>query len=614
LSAQYAFGVTSEPKDNGRHRGAGVLATVFTYATALFLCYSATFVLFLNSPFRPNGPYRGRICEQPHLVFGQICRDWTMPGMTSGSRVGWGAVFLGGFLLLAFLARRFVWVFLLVPLATLPYINTERRTWIVMTIVSVGATAVIGGLRLLVSPNSLQQARFLPVTLLTIGTACAAILSALTSGPVDATLTAVPGLITFSAFTQGIACTSAATCVVVGTGNSQPVALTVHGSTWEAPTSVRGASSLRNVACASSGNCIADDFNARIAVEHDGRWKTDSHGPNNLLSPTAACSPHALCWATYQRIVNTGPDTSHQLSEAIGEIDGRLLPAHLVGPVLTARESAHKWGVYVSGISCWSATSCTLTGSMYAGVKAGFRPFVQSESRGVWGSVSFMPSGLGGSTKDHFGTFPLDTPITCTAGGNCLIGGFEGRGAQLIYGAAVEREVDGRWLPTTIGTGSQLGGQYSQVVQVACHTSALCVASGGGNSHGQGWLTFRAEVNGQWRTARIVPIKGEFSAIGSTHAAAAACPTLSSCYVVGWWLTSASNYFNRLAFVASYTHGKWGFNLYALGRGESETELLGLGCDSAECWAIGTAFYGNTLTGFAYPLVHLPVDPRRRDT
>jgi len=42
LSAQYAFGVTSEPKDNGRHRGAGVLATVFTYATALFLCYSAT--------------------------------------------------------------------------------------------------------------------------------------------------------------------------------------------------------------------------------------------------------------------------------------------------------------------------------------------------------------------------------------------------------------------------------------------------------------------------------------------------------------------------------------------------------------------------------------------
>ena len=596
--------MTIEQDDrSSRHRGADVLATVLTYATALFLSYVVTFVLFLTTPFHPFGPYRGRTCEPPHLVFGQICRDLVERGMTSATRVGWGAVFLGGFLLLALLARRFVWIFLLVPLATIPYVKTEQRTWIVVTMVSIGATAVIAGLRLLVRTGPLPQARFVPIGFLAVGTACATVLSILTSGPPLPTLTGVPGLVAWpSAYLQGIACPAPSTCVIVGNGSSQPIALTLRRNSWGAPVPVKGADSLGLVACASAGNCVADDFNVRISFEHDGTWRPDDGGPNFLLSPTAACSPHGLCWVTYQRFVSTGDNSSHEVPDAIGESDGHWLPIHQVGPVRPARDKAKQWSVAVSGISCWSATSCTLTGSVAVG-EGPLRAFVQTESSGIWAPAAWMPGGLGGSPKDHFGTLPFFSPITCTASNDCLLGGFEGRGTSPTIGAAVEQDVDGRWLPTTIGTGGQLGGQYSQVVQVACHTAALCVAAGGGNSHGRGWLFFRAEVSGRWQRARIVPINGGYSVIGSAaHLSAAACPTASTCYVVGWWVRSS--FFNRLGFVASYVHGRWSFNVYALGRGEASTQLQALGCDTTACWAVGNAFFadGQNL-GFTYPLV-----------
>jgi hypothetical protein len=595
--------VTDEVGYERRHRSAGVLAAILSYATALFLSYVATFVLFVTTPFRPYGPYRGRTCQAPHLLFGQICRDWVEHGMTPGSRVGWGAVFLSGFLLLALLARRFTSVFLLVPLALLPYVNTERRVWIVVAVVSVIATLVISGLRVLAGGHAPPLVRFLPVELLAVFTACAATFSGLYSGPPLPTLTSTPGLVSYKGtWLQGITCSSASACVAVGTGEQEPVAIAMHGTAWGAARIVQGAESLRHVACSSTGDCIADDFNARIAIEHNGVWRTDLRGPAQLNLPVTACSQNGICWVIYQRSVSTGQDSSYQVPEAVGEINGQLLSAHQVGPATTASESPNEDIEYVSGMSCWSATSCTLVGSQ--AVTHGWRTFVQSETRGVWKPVSWVPSDLGGNPKNFFGVFPIVSPISCTADGDCLLGGYEGRGTGPNIGSAIQQDDDGHWLPTTIGTGSQLGGQYSQVSQLECRTAALCVAAGGGNSHGHGWLFFRTDLDGRWGTSRIVPIEhGYFSVVGGTDPTAAACPTSTSCYVVGFW--SRSGYFNRVAFVATYTHQKWAFKLYALGRGESSTELLGLACTSAACWAVGTATYPQSSTSFVYPLVHL---------
>ena len=101
--------------------------------------------------------------------------------MTPTSHWLWGAVFLGTFLALALLVRRFVWALLLVPIATLPYVNTERRVWIVLTVVAILSTGMIAGLDLLARSRPAVQVRLLPVAFLAAATACAATLSILTS-------------------------------------------------------------------------------------------------------------------------------------------------------------------------------------------------------------------------------------------------------------------------------------------------------------------------------------------------------------------------------------------------------------------------------------------------
>lgn len=594
----------------GHHRWARVLAAVLTTATALFLSYVATFILFVTTPFRPSGPYGEWTCLQPHLLFGQICRDWTEHGMTSLTRLGWGLVFLGGFVLLTLLARRLVWVLLFVPLATIPYFNTERRTWIVLTIVSVAVVVVAGTLRLYARGGALSQTRFVPIGLLTVGVACATFFSILHSGPPIPSLRFVPGLVRWAPlYAEGITC-DPSSCLVLGNGASHPDVVTLEGSEWGAITPIRVAPSLEYVACSSTGNCIADEQGSGIALEVHGVWHAAepqlSKG-QGLLQPTAACSPHGICWVTFQRYVPTGRNSQYDVSFAAGELNGHWLPVQPVGPKLTPEDKAHGAMVFVSTVTCWSPSSCTLSGSVVSDSKtpfAPFRPFVQSESNGVWGPPTWIPRGLAANSKDYFETFPLvQLPLVCTSG-DCLLGGSEWQGDTQI-GAAVEREDDGKWQRTTIGTGDLLGGRYSWVTEAACHTAAHCVVAGGGNSRGNGWLFFRAEVDGTWRKSLIVPTKGSYDLIGSAHPTGAACPTSSSCYVVGWWQTSAA-YGNNAAFVARYANARWHFGIYALGLGETSTELLGLGCDDRACWAIGDAFYsGGRIVGFAYPLVHL---------
>jgi len=195
----------------------------------------------------------------------------------------------------------------------------------------------------------------------------------------------------------------------------------------------------------------------------------------------------------------------------------------------------------------------------------------------------------------------VSSSISCSARGTCLLGGFEMRRNSSIIGAATDQEVDGRWLPPAIGTGGALGGENSGVVKVACHATELCIAVGGGNSHGNGWLFFRAEVRGRWHKAFLAPIGGGgFALVGLSRPTAASCPTVSTCYVVGWFTTTHQE---RLAFAASYVGGQWSFEPLVLGRGEDTTDLLGLACDSTACWAVGAAQWSNQQTeGFAFPI------------
>lgn len=130
-----------------RRRWPEVIAAILAYVAAMYFSYVDTFIYFLDSPFHPSGPYGSipngflgtvgaNTCLAPHLVFGQICRDWSEQATSTSSRLGFGAVFLIGFLVLALLARRFAWILLVVPLATIPYAHTERKVWAVSALVA----------------------------------------------------------------------------------------------------------------------------------------------------------------------------------------------------------------------------------------------------------------------------------------------------------------------------------------------------------------------------------------------------------------------------------------------------------------------------------------------
>lgn len=593
-----------------------MVGATLTYATALYFSYVAVFVYFFSTPFHPGGDsYGGRTCFEPHLFTGQMCRDWSEHGFSGAWQVGSGAGFLVGFLLLALVARRWAWIFLLVPVATLPCFSAEHRVWLMSVVVSVIAVAGIAGLRLLAQAGPVPQLRWLPVGLLSAGASGAMVLSILTSGPSVASISAVSGLATWPATeVQGIACPSPTSCVAVGEHDSPStsiaIALEMRGSTWGHPTPIPRVYGLDNVTCADVGDCIAIGVQTdALVVEHDGRWAEyprsrlwQSHdGSPTFLSDTA-CSASGLCWATYHAFEGSG--SSLRLSSyAVGVAQGRWLPVHRLGP----RVTAHGWEVVASGVSCWSTTSCTFTGIAYPARSeslSSWQQFVQTETNGVWSPGLWIPSSTNGSAKSRFESYALESsPISCSARGTCLLGGFEmGRNSSII-GAAAEQEVDGRWLPTAIGTGGALGGEDSGVVKVACHTTALCVAVGGGNSHGNGWLFFRADVRGRWQRALLAPIGGGgFAIIGSSRPTAASCPTASTCYVVGWFTTTHQR---QLAFAASYVSGQWSFEPLDLGRGEDVTLLDGLACDSTACWAVGTAQWSNQQSeGFAYPIAH----------
>lgn len=386
------------------------------------------------------------------------------------------------------------------------------------------------------------------------------------------------------------------------------------GSTWGRETSIPRVATLQYVSCASSTSCLADDDGPVLAVERDGRWhQALPRGLPNVNTgqgyqrPTTACSPRGLCWVLFQRYIPLHAKdqfgASYQVTDALGELDGHWLSVHEIGPTLTTREKQHHAEVFVSAISCWSTSSCTITGTYLAGDSGSdeFHPFLQTETSGVWGAPVWVPDGLAGSPKNHFGVFPLFSPLSCTAGGSCLLGGFETRGGN-IFGSALERYADGRWQPTVLGTGEELGGQYSQIAQVACHTSRFCVAAGGGNSHGKGWLFFRTSVDGRWQHSFVVPTPGTsgFSLLSETHPSAAVCPSTTTCYVVGWW---GSFGFGRSAFAATDVDGRWSFHVFDLGRGELATTVEGLDCDARGCWAVGTAMWGDGQSAaFAFPM------------
>lgn len=588
-----------------------MIIALLQYAMSMYLAYVVTFVFVVDEPWRPNGPYGMLTCLDPHVLFGQICRDWTVRVTSSGSRIGFGAAFLVGFLVLALVVRRFTWVLLVVPFATIPYAHGARSVWTVTAVASLATVATTFVLETVESRGLLRRDRGLPLGLLSTGAGCALVASLLT-GPMVAPLNSQPGLVTWpSVEMQSISCDSPTTCIAVGQTANANAEVQLHGGRWGKVERSGVPSPASSVACADPGDCIVVDSPLGTpAVEDKGSWRLDPAkevAAGSLLYPyflpTAACSPGGLCWAIFGGYPG-GADSTYKLSFAVSERDGHWLPIRVVGPRLTSHEKELGWKVYVSGISCWSRSSCTVAGEVVPGasMRTPWLQFVQTETDGVWGAVDPIPPDVGPHGRTQFETIPVypsGSSISCVARATCLLGGWQISGVSSPAGAAVKQEVDGRWSPSRI--------QPSTLVQdVACHGIALCIEVAGSSGGQRSSVMFRAEVDGRWQRADRLSVPGRGILIsGSARAITASCPTSNVCYVAG--LVEGSTPTRGL--IARYAEGRWTVNAsFNFGLGASTTSLSGLACNASTCWAIGSASWGHPLRieGFAFPLSYRP--------
>lgn len=598
-----------------RRRWTGIATGALTYAVALYLAYTATFIYFVSTPYHPGGPYGEWTCQQPHVIFGQICRDMTERGMTSTTRLGLGAVFLVGFLLVVLVARRFVEVLFLIPLLTLPYVAAEPNVWIASTLVVLIAVAAIAALQLSTGAVASSRFKWIPLGMLSVGTAGSVVLSVFTFGwtptvptvPVNSSSTAHEVSMWPSVELFQIACSSELQCVAAGDrrrgdqGDSAVVG--TEKAARGVPIILSGLSGpIYRVACASSGNCISMGFGANastlpISTEFRDRWRTgvlSFKGTFGLFGSATGCSSGGMCWAVVNDITS-GSGTNHTWSYAIGTRDGRWVERYkLGGPTLRIRGRVAA-DVGVRDIDCWSASSCTVLGLAASAHSSTAASFLQTETNGRWGPPAMLPVA---PTSGFAATASEDT-LSCTSSDDCLVSGSDGNGGDI---GAVEQEVGGRW-EAPIALGLLDPKATSAAYAVSCRAAGFCVAAGWasprpGLDGGPTYPFVQVEVDRQWRAP--VFAKGPEFVNAAFFVTGIECPTSSGCVVVG--NVDRSRYMNA-AFIARYFGSRWHWSLASINGQWRDLSLEGLSCSAGHCWVSGS-FYGShdVPTGVVAPL------------
>jgi hypothetical protein len=236
----------------------------------------------------------------------------------------------------------------------------------------------------------------------------------------------------------------------------------------------------------------------------------------------------------------------------------------------------------VSWVSCWSPGDCTAAGQYAPGGVAqqgivATQAFVATEHDGVWGRATE----LRGLAALNTGKQAFVNSISCTAGGNCAVGG-EYTTVPGLAQAFVADELAGRWQPAeeVPGTAAVNVEGAAGVSSVSCASPGNCAAAGyyaGPSARG---AFVASETKGTWLPADAIP-DGAF-------ATSVSCPSAGNC-VAGGALTSQ-------AFVITEQHGTWGGpqplpGLDQLNVGQSAE------VDSVSCTAPGDCGAGGTYAG-----------------
>lgn len=574
---------------------------IVVFVSAAYFAYVGAFIYYFHAPYSTN-PSGERYCFGPRFVTAQVCNDWQAVG--SHTRLLFTLGFLVAFVVLALIARTFVWALLVIPVVTIQFVNVDRVVWLVSLGVAFVTAALVVLIGNLSKRLSYRQVRWAPVLALLAMTTGAGVLSAFNEGlPVPSLKTESALSIFPSVELSSIACTTADVCQAVGTmeDSGPDVVLSLRADHWTANVLPGSSGDVGPaISCSKPGNCLVAGAYS-LFIEHDGRWSRNLRASNSTTYPsqgpaTSACSPRGPCWAVDY-------SSSVRGDVVVGNDDGRWLPTHVEEVTTKEGKTAP---VFVEAISCWSARSCTFYETASVANESGNESmYEQTETNGTWSMArAISPIGLSIASPLWINPFTRG-PFACFSADDCWLGGSTNPIGSRSKSVVLHATAHG-WTADLVGS-PRTHSRVSTVEVLACGSPTVCVASGGTTADGSASQYFQAEVNGAWHRPLVEAIKNQGVGLASepagTRAIEAACSSTTTCYVVG---TMDATNGPQIGFVARYERAQWTFDPLALHEGENFTTIQDISCAQSTCWAVGFAESNRWSRGFIFRLGPAP--------
>ncbi len=412
--------------------------------------------------------------------------------------------------------------------------------------------------------------------------------------PTWASAVALPGLAalnsTGAATVDGLSCTSAGACGVVGTYSDSLrhlqgfVANEVNFS-WGSAESIPGLIDLNSggdvttpaISCTSSTDCaVAGTYKDSqghsftfVDNETGGTWGSAQPLPLSASLPTGAQSTSVgLACTSPGNCVVTGAylDVNGAQAMVASETNGTWGGAIEVPGTGQLDVTNFAGGTFVA---CPKAGSCTLTG-FYSDASKNIQGWVDSQSSGTWSNAQALP----GLVTLNVGGFGAANSLACSSVGNCALGGSYALSSTEDQ-PFVASEVAGTW-QTAIevpGTITLNAGSEGFVSSVACPADGQCQAVGVYTDVGGGIQDFVVQqVGGTWQSMSETPGTAELNASGDAQVPAVSCVSTGDCRSVGGYGDSANAV---QAFDDLETAGIWQNAEEAPGTAALNTEGLG---------------------------------------
>ncbi len=288
--------------------------------------------------------------------------------------------------------------------------------------------------------------------------------------------TEVPASGGYGYFTA-VSCADASDCTAVGqdSANQAPIYETESHGVWGALTEVTppggvGGSpfeGLYGVSCVSTGDCtaIGVDGNSEpmYLTESRGVWATPTEIPSTsgaVFFDGVSCAGARDCTAVGSEFGSGDNLVPFYVSESHG-----VWGAATAIPTTGDQEEAN-----ASSVSCVDASDCTAVG-----VDGNGEPFYTTESDGVWAAPIEIPAAAGDDSwwyANLFGEFGLGGfyGVSCVHAGDCTAVGQDGNGFPFYA-----TESDAVWgAPTEISGAGDVDGLYG----VSCWHAGDCTAVG----------------------------------------------------------------------------------------------------------------------------------------